>query len=289
MVPPGAPASTVIDAVAHEEASDYVVTGEAVALDLRPASFIVRSAGAIIDWLVYLGTFFALTLLFVTVAGQLGLDQAITTAITLVGLVISIVVIPITVETATRGKSLGKLAIGARIVRSDGGSIGVRHAMIRALVGVFEIYFTLGAIAAGAGLFDARSRRLGDLLAGTYSQNERVSRETPPVFGVPAPLLAWAVTADVARMPDPLARRVAQFLAQARDLVPVTRQRLALSLAGEVAPFVSPLPATEPELFLAAVAALRREREFSALTVQHAHLERLRPALAGLPRRFPDR
>ena len=34
---------------------------------------------------------------------------------------------------------LGRLAVGSRIVRIDGGAAGFRHAFIRALVGVIEI------------------------------------------------------------------------------------------------------------------------------------------------------
>lgn len=276
-------------AVTHDERLDELVTGEAVALDLRPASFVLRAAGAIIDWLVYFGTYLVLALVFFNIAGQLGLDEAITRAITVVGLVLAIVVIPTAVETLSQGKSLGKLAIGARIVRDDGGSIGFRHAFIRALTGVFEIYFTFGGMAAIVALLNGRAKRLGDLVAGTYSQHERVAKLAPPAFGMPAELVEWSRTADVAKLPDALARRVAQYLSQATAMTPDSRSRLARQLANEVAVFVSPLPATGAEPFLAAVAVLRRDREFAALTLEKAGLERLAPVLEGMPRGFPDR
>jgi hypothetical protein len=60
-------------------------------------------------------------------------------------------------------------------------------------------------------------------------------------------------------------------------------------LANEVAIHVSPLPTIDAELFLAGVAALRREREFAALTLERAGLDRLAPVLGGMPRGFPDR
>lgn len=276
-------------ALAHEERLDELVTGEAVALDLRPASFVLRAAGAIIDWLVYFGTYLVLAIVFLNFAGQLGLDEAITRAITITGLVLAIVVIPTAVETLTQGKSLGKLAIGARVVRDDGGSIGFRHAFIRALTGVFEIYFTFGGMAAIIALLNGRAKRLGDLVAGTYSQHERVARLVPPAFGMPPELLEWSRTADVAKLPDALARRVAQFLAQAGAMTPDSRSRLARELANEVAVYVSPLPASGAEPFLAAVAVLRRDREFAALELERAGLDRLAPVLGGLPRGFPNR
>jgi uncharacterized RDD family membrane protein YckC len=278
-----------LDSVAHDERTDELITGEAVALDLRAASFVLRAAGAIIDWLVYVGGYFILVLILLAFSGQIGLDQAAMTAIALSGLVVCIVVIPVAVETVSQGKSLGKLAVGARIVRDDGGSIGFRHALIRALLGVIEIYMTFGGGAALVALLNGRAKRLGDLVAGTYSQYERVSKLAPPVYGVPVELVEWSKTADVAKMPDALARRVAQFLAQAGALTPGTRDRLSRQLATEVSVFVSPIPMTNAELFLAAVAALRREREFAALQLEQAGLSRLAPVLGGMPRGFPDR
>jgi hypothetical protein len=90
-------------------------------------------------------------------------------------------------------------------------------------------------------------------------------------------------------MPDALARRIAQFLAQSRGLSPDTRVRLAAQLAAEASVYVSPLPQENPELFLAGVAAIRREREFAALQGEQRRLETLRPTLSGLPHRFPKR
>jgi len=272
------------------EFDDTIVTGEAVALDLRTASFVLRGAGAMIDWLTYFGLYvLGILLLLPVLIDSLQLDDALVAAVAIALLVVAIVVAPITVELLTRGKSLGKLAVGARIVRDDGGAIGFRHAFIRALTGVLEIYLTFGGIAIAVSLLNSRSKRLGDLLAGTYSQYERVSRVVKPVYGVPVQLEQWALTADVARMPDRLSRRISQYLAQAGQLTPDTRVRVARDLAIEVSPFVSPLPAVDPELFLAGVAAVRRERDFTALQLEARGLERLAPVLSGLPNGFPER
>lgn len=277
------------DVVLHDLDDHELITGEAVALDLRPASFILRAAGAIIDYVVYFGGYLLMLFVIFTLLAQVQPDPAMTAAIAVSTLVLCIVVIPVAVETATQGKSLGRLAVGARIVRDDGGAIGLRHALIRGLTGVFEIFMSVGGVAATVALLNSKAKRLGDLVAGTYSQYERVPRYTPPVYGVPVPLTEWAKTADVGRMPDPLARRIAQFLNQAGALTPDTRRHLAAQLANEASAFVSPVPASDPELFLAAVAAVRRERELTAHALAAQHLERLSPVLAGLPRGFPDR
>ena len=278
-----------IDSVEHDENLHELVTGEAVALDLRSSSFVLRAAGTIIDYLLYFGSYIGIIVVMFSLADQFGLDQALMTAISVVGLVLCLVVIPTAVETATHGKSLGKLAIGSRIVRDDGGSIGFRHAFIRALTGVFEIFMTFGGMAAIIALLNGRAKRLGDLVAGTYSQNERVSAAVTPVYGVPTALAEWARTADVATLPDALARRVAAFLAQAASLTPATRERFSRELADEVSVFVSPVPTANAELFLAAVVSVRRDRESTALGLERSGLERLAPVLGGLPRGFPDR
>ena len=273
------------------EVSDELelMTGEAVGLDLRPISFILRAAGAMIDFVAYFGLWL-LILLAVTSPWLSGFfDEASSKAVTLSALVFCLVVAPTAVETLSQGKSLGKLAVGGRIVRDDGGSIGLRHAFIRSLTGVLEVFSTLGGIASVTALLNGRTKRLGDLLAGTYSQNERVSKITPPVYGVPLELLGWATTADVARMPDGLSRRIAQFLRQASRLTPDARARMSRSLATEASGFVSPLPTVDAELFLAAVSALRRDREYTGLSLETQRLEHLRPALEGLPHGFPER
>lgn len=267
---------------------DEVVTGEAVALDVRPASVVLRAAGTIIDWIVYLTLFLVVAIAVTWLIGDAA-DDALARALLIAGLVFSILIVPTVVETVTTGRSLGKLVVGARIVRDDGGAIQLRHAFVRALVGVVEIYLTFGGLAVTTALLNSRSKRLGDLLAGTYSQHERVPRLPEAAPGVPVELVAWAEIVDVAPLPDRLSRRVAQFLRQAGKMTPETRARLASALAGEAASYVSPLPDVPAEVFLAGVAAVRRDREYAALMLQRARLERLQPVLTGRPHRFPDR
>ena len=266
-----------------------IVTGEAVALDVRPTGFVLRAAGAAIDWVAEVLLFVGLLLGIAALGRLVGSDGAVASALVIVALVVSFVIAPTVVETASRGRSLGKLVVGARVVRDDGGAIAARHAFVRALTGVIEITFTLGSLAALVGLFNRRAKRLGDLLAGTVSQHERVPRPPVNAFGVPEPLLDWSTKADVARLPDALSRRIAAFLAQARRMTPASRERLAAALAAEAAPYVAPLPDIDPELLLAGVAALRRERELRALTLERERFSRLEQVLTSNPHGFPDR
>ena len=268
---------------------DELITGEAVALDLRPTSFVLRAAGAAIDMLAYYLLYFAIILTVLSPLGSSFIDDAMLRAIAIIALVFCIVVVPMAVELLTHGRSLGKLAVGARVVREDGGAIGFRHAFIRALTGAVEVFITFGGIASLVGLLNGKAKRLGDFLAGTYSQHERISRIDPPVYGVPVELIEWSKTADVARMPSGLSRRIAQFLRQAGGHSAGSRVRIAEDLARETSRFVSPVPAATAELFLAAVAAMRRDRESAGLQLERQRLEQLAPVLGGLPHGFPDR
>lgn len=272
-----------------DTSEDEMMIGEAVALDVRPTGFVLRAAGAAIDFVAYFGLWIVIIVAVSTPVVSRTMSDAMMRAVIIAALVFCIVVIPITVELLTRGRSLGKLAVGARIVRDDGGAIGFRHAFTRALVGVLEVFMTLGGFAALVALLNPKAKRLGDLIAGTYSQNERTSRYEPPTYGVPLELVEWAKTADVAKMPDRTARRISQFLAHASGFTPQSRVAAARSLAQEAAPYVYPVPDADPELFLAAVTAVRRDREFAALQREKARLAQLAPSLSRMPREFPVR
>ncbi|GAA0500875.1 RDD family protein [Microbacterium aurantiacum] len=268
---------------------DEVLTGEAVALDVQPVGFFLRALGVLIDMLASL----VLLLLFALVAswmvGAGVVEETVVPILTIVMVVLVLVVLPTVVETTTRGRSLGRLAVGGRIVRADGGASGFRQAFIRALTGVLELWFTFGALAAIVGAFTPRSQRLGDLLAGTYSERTRTPKLVDAPLPVPPPLAAWAEIADVARLPDPLARRIARFAVSAPNLDPAVRARLAASLVEESRAFVSPLPTMDAETVLRGITAVRREREERALQLRAERVDTLARHAGDPPRGFPAR
>ena len=274
---------------AFSAGGDELVTGEAVSLDLRPTSFVLRAAGALIDYLAYVLLLIG-ALLLVSLLNDGGvLDDALAQAFLVASIATCLIVVPTVVETASHGRSLGRVAVGARIVRADGGAIGLRHALTRSLVGLLELVLTSGGLAVVVALLNGSSRRLGDLMAGTYSRNERVPKPTHVVYGVQHELQGWAGVADVARLPDGLARRISSFLQQAPQLSPGSRHRIAFDLATEASPYVSPVPDVHPEFLLAGVSAVRRQREAEALAREAVLLDRLSPALTGTVPGFPHR
>jgi hypothetical protein len=113
-----------------------------------------------------------------------------------------------------------------------------------------------------------------------------IAASTPEV---PPALSTWALTADVGRIPNRLVLRMSAFLHQAPRLTPTTRALYGTQLASEAAIWVSPVPRANPEEFLAAVLAVRRNRELVARTLEAERLSHLGPALTGLPHGFPER
>lgn len=267
---------------AQLDASDEVLSGEAVAIDAQPVGFILRALGALIDMALGFAVFLLWIFLRIWLLDAGVLNEATDRIATVSAIVVSFVVLPITIEVALKGRSLGKLAIGGRIVRVDGGAAGFRHAFIRGLLGVLEIYMTFGGLAVLTGAFNARSQRLGDLVAGTYSQRVRTPALATHAPVLPPELAGWAQIADVARMPDRLARRISQFLQSAPRMVPAARARVASDLLSEAAPFVSPMPQVAPEQILVGITVIRRERERRALTNADHRAERLTGRRVGI-------
>ncbi|WP_199521530.1 RDD family protein [Jiangella anatolica] len=239
-----------------------LVTGEAVPLELRLAKLPSRALAVVLDLLI-LGALWFLMLLLLSLIVP-GVDGALAAALAIAGTVFVLVVVPTTVETLTRGKSVGKAAAGLRVVRDDGGPIRFRHALVRALAGVFaDFVLTFGVGAVVCSLLNSRGKRIGDLLAGTVVVRERIPSTSAPMPVMDPRLAEWAAALELSLLPDRLAMAARSLLARAPQLAPEIRTRLAVELANEVSAVVSPPPppGLPPWDYLAAVLAERRRRD----------------------------
>lgn len=264
-----------------------IVIGEGVVLDARPVSFATRLLAATIDLLALLVVWILLAVLTQTLF--IG-DAEILPALIILMVVLLMVVIPTTVEALSRGRSLGKLAMGIRIVRDDGGPIRVRHALIRALVGVGELWLTSGTVALFASISNAKGKRIGDLLAGTYAIRVRGgARPAAPIF-MPYHLAGWARSADMRRLPDGLALSARQFLTRCATMHTASRVRVGRDLAATMEQYVAPgpPPGTSPESFILAVLAERRAREWVASQRAMALANEQTEAIRRLPYAIAD-
>ncbi|ROS78526.1 RDD family protein [Cellulomonas sp. PhB143] len=265
---------------------DGILTGEGVVLDARTASFLTRALAVALD---------LTALWFLAVAVLLVLDawpppEEYTIPVTLGAVVLLLVGVPTAVEALTRGRSLGKLAAGIRVVRDDGGPVRLRHAFVRALVGTVEIVATLGCIALIASLSNDRGKRLGDMLAGTYVVRVRGARGGSAPVVMPPWLAAWAAQADMRRLPDGLALDARRFLGRAPRLNPDSRARLGTEIAARVESYVAPgpPPGTPPEVFVTAVLAERRTREHVREAAAQELVRREAATVRRLPHDVPD-
>ncbi|OMI88687.1 hypothetical protein BSZ07_15505 [Streptomyces sp. M1013] len=239
-----------------------LVTGEAVALELRPARLPSRALAVLLDLAVAVAVYVAVTVALM--ASTSSLDVAAQTALSIATFVLVLVGGPIAVETLSHGRSLGKMACGLRVVRDDGGPIRFRHSLVRGLIGVIEILMTLGVVACVASLVSARGRRLGDVFAGTLVVRERVPFSSAGFMPPPPPWLAGRFSGlDLSAVPDDLWLAVRQYLARMGQLDPRVAWAMAERLAADVAARTgAPVPReVPPPAYLAAVLQERQARE----------------------------
>lgn len=278
---------------------EEIVTGEAVVLDLPCARFPARILSRIIDMAVELVLFGVISILVGVADADNSLDSATVAALILTGFVLVIVGYPVAFETLSRGRSLGKLALGLRVVADDGGPERFRHALVRALAGAVECWALFGVPALITSMISARGKRLGDIFAGTFVLRERAPRAVSAAYlAVPAggrygsgaapygsaapyqrsglgtammpidPVLwPWAASLDLSALPDPLAASAASYLARYWQLNSEPRDALGQQLAADVAARVSPPPppGLAPVAYLHTVLAERRNRELARL------------------------
>jgi uncharacterized RDD family membrane protein YckC len=253
-----------------------VVTGDAVVLDVQIAQLPVRAAGALIDITVIFICYVLGLMLWAATLTQF--DTALSTAILLIFTVLVIVGYPLAFETATRGRSVGKIAMGLRVVSEDGGPERFRQALFRALASVVEIWMLAGSPAVICSLFSPKGKRIGDVFAGTVVVSERGPRLSPPPV-MPPSLAWWASSLQLSGLGAGQAEVARQFLSRAPQLDGQLRLQMAYRIAGDVVSRIAPPPppGAPPELVLAAVLAERHRRE----------LARLRPAMPTTPAAGP--
>lgn len=271
-----------------DEFEDEILTGEGVVLEAGAAPVTYRIASGSIDAIATL----AVMWVSVTLVGALAdsLNAAAGAAIAIVYIVALLVLAPAAVETLTRGRSLGRLALGLRIVRDDGGPVSFRHAITRSIVGLLDVWFSLGMVAVTTSLLSARGKRMGDMLAGTYALRTRgTMKPLPPVLMPPA-LAEWSRTADMSRLPDGLALNARLFLGRAAAMHPAARQRLGTRYFERLSEHVAPPPpfAVHPETFITAVLATRRDREYASALRQASRAMTQGELLRRLPHGVPD-
>jgi uncharacterized RDD family membrane protein YckC len=241
-----------------------MVTGDAVVLDIQIAQLPVRALSALIDvTVVFVGYVVGLVLWAVTLSD---LDSALSGAVLIIFTVLTIVGYPLIFETTTRGRSLGKMTLGLRVVSDDGGPERFRQALFRALAGFIEIWLFAGGPAVICSLLSPKGKRIGDVFAGTMVISQRGPRMSPPP-PMPPTMAWWASSLQLSGLSAETAERARQFLSRATQLNVGVRDQMAFRIYAEVTAQISPPPppGAPPQLVLAAVLAERHRRELNRL------------------------
>ncbi|MGP5639457.1 RDD family protein [Brachybacterium tyrofermentans] len=263
---------------------DALITGDAVLLDLRPASFAARMLAAAIDGALQLGILILCTVAVAWTATRADLDEGLIAAAIVAVSVAAYIGYPVLCEMLLQGRSVGRIAMGTRVVRDDGGPVHGRQSLLRAVMAMLEIWSTAGSVALTCAVIDRKSRRLGDLLAGTLVIQERMAALEPRRTEVPVRLQEWVAAADVGRLPLALMQDIRSFLPRANRINPESRRQLSRDLLRRTLPHVAPAPppGTVPEEFLAAVIAERSRRDEERLRRAQERQEELAAEVRAL-------
>jgi|1186.fasta_scaffold66103_2 uncharacterized RDD family membrane protein YckC len=251
-----------------------LVTGEAVVLQVRIARMPTRALACAID--VLLQGIVLVVLISLLAGFLLGTEASQALADALIFIVVLLVMVGyrVVMETLTRGRTLGKLVLGLRVVRDDGSSIRFRHALVRTLMWFFVDFAPWFAACPGivASLMNKQGKRIGDMVSGTVVIRERHQPMASPPLFVPGPLVQWAQSLELSRLSDDLANASRDYLARYTEFQPAARDALGDALAARVAAVTAPHPPTFviAPAYLSAVLAERRRRELIRLSTLRA-------------------
>ncbi|MGE2834080.1 RDD family protein [Mycobacterium sp. SMC-4] len=244
-----------------------VVTGDAVVLDIQIAQLPVRALSVLIDVIVVLLVYVLGVVLWALTLSEM--DEAFSASVLLIFTVLALVGYPVIFETVTRGRTLGKMVMGLRVVSDDGSPERFRQALFRALAGAIEIWMLTGGPAVICSLLSSKGKRIGDIFAGTVVISERAPKMAPPPV-MPPQLASWASALELSGLRPGQAELARQFLARAPQLQPQVRDEMAYRIATEVVAQISPPPppGAPPAMVLSAVLAERHRRELLRLHPQ---------------------
>jgi uncharacterized RDD family membrane protein YckC len=258
-----------------------VVTPEAVVLDFNSASVGSRVVAILLDLLVMLTLLTAVTLIGALVVNALGAPDWLAIALLFIATFLAVFGYPCILESLWRGRTVGKAAVGLRVVTTEGAPIRFRHAALRAMLGLVDFWIPPGgATAIVTVLCSSRNQRLGDVVAGTIVLDERIPAGVTDAlwFTLPPSLDAFAQTLDTSRLGVDDQRLARSYLVRSATLSTAAQAHLSRQLAARMTAKVGvlPPPGVSDEWFLACVVAAYQRR-----------LHASTPAAASMPSAWP--
>jgi uncharacterized RDD family membrane protein YckC len=241
-----------------------IVTPDVVPLELEVATLGSRGIAYVLDLLIWGSALLMVAVAQALLGGAGFVPGSAGIALLLLAAFALQFGYPIGFETLWRGRTPGKATLGLRVVTVEGAPVGVRHATIRATVGLLELLATVGVIAVVSSFASRRGQRLGDLAAGTIVVREpRGGRAVAAErFEAPAGLEGYVARLDVSGLGARDYATLRDTLRRLPTLGAGTRERIASELATSLVARVTPPPPTgiAPEPWLRCVAAAVQRR-----------------------------
>jgi uncharacterized RDD family membrane protein YckC len=237
----------------RDPAGRQFVTPEAVALRADLAGIGSRFAAALLDGVIQGVVLFALGVSASEVEGDAGLIILVVSSFAI------LILYPMVLEGATGGKTIGKMAMRIRIVRSDGSPITAAAVVIRNLFRILDILPGAYAVGLVTMVITPRGQRLGDLAAGTVAIYDAPA-PTPRQLDLPETASSDARSVDAGGLTPADYELIRAFLVRRGELDPDARKRLAEDLASRLRARVSTPGEMSDEAVLEAAARAYRER-----------------------------
>lgn len=237
-----------------------IVTPQGVILDLETAGVGYRGLARGVDIAVLIAVGSAVFGFIAFLGGTLGL------VLQLIGGFLLLFGYPIISETYFRGRTIGKWAVGLRVVTLEAGPVGFREAFIRSIFQIIDILASVGSVALLSAMMSKHSQRLGDLAAGTFVIRDPKSAPHYPAVPFTPPMGAEGIVAgmDVAKLRPDQERVIRSFLLRVGTLSQPARVHLGGRLAANTARTLGhdlSLFGLTPEPYLVAVMAAHQARE----------------------------
>ncbi len=196
-------------------------TSQNVLLEYEPASIGDRILATLIDYVVFLGW------VLLTMALPAGLGLPISTFYTYAVVFIPLFLYDLISEWLLNGRSIGKIAMGIRVVMLDGSPPGLGAYLIRWLLRIVDVQLLRGLVAIIAIAATGRGQRVGDIAAGTtvvklkptVSLDDVLVRPLPETYAVQFPDVRLLTDRDISIVRDVLNRGDADVVAHTADKI----------------------------------------------------------------------
>ncbi|MGF7216799.1 putative RDD family membrane protein YckC [Spirosoma lacussanchae] len=196
-------------------------TSQNVVVEYEPASVGERILATLIDYLVFFGWW----LLVLAVPAGVGIE---TSRFYVVAVLLPVVFYDLLCEYFLNGRSVGKLAIGIRVVMLDGTQPGLGAYLLRWLLRIIESgSFMLGIVPIITVGINGKGQRLGDIAAGTsvvrlkpaVSLTDVLTRPVPDNYSLQFPDVRLLTDRDVRIIREVLLRGDESVLARTADKI----------------------------------------------------------------------